>query len=73
MQDEIAQKLTNAIVQQSTQLQRNSTALERFEARLATQISISLVDARTLLIASIIVIGGSALVGACTALAWVGL
>jgi hypothetical protein len=73
MEDKFAQQLTDAIVKQSTQLERNSTALERFESRLATQISISLVDARTLLVTAIIVVGSSALVGACTALAWAGL
>lgn len=73
MQDEIAVKLTDAIVQQSVLLERNSRALEALDARMAVQPSAPLFDPRTLVVRAVLVAGVSALIGACTALAWVGL
>jgi len=71
MQDEIAVKLTDAIVQQSVLLERNSRALEALEHRMAVQPSAPLFDPRTLVVRAILVAGVSALVGATVALAWV--
>jgi hypothetical protein len=80
MQDEIAVKLVNAAVQQSTTnehvcaaLDRNTRAVECLESRMAVQPSAPLLEPRTIVARTILVTGVAALVGACTALAWVGL
>lgn len=73
MQDDTATKLTDAIIRQSAQLERNSACLERLEQRLAVQPSAPLFDPRTLVARAVLVASVAALVGACTALAWVGL
>lgn len=71
MQDEITTKLTNAIIGQSTSNERVVAALDRLEARMAVQPSAPMFDPRTLIARAILVASAGALVGSCTALAWV--
>ncbi|HEX6239949.1 MAG TPA: hypothetical protein VFZ61_03610 [Polyangiales bacterium] len=71
MQEETARRIADGLIKQSTTNEQLTAAVRQLEHRLAIQPAAPLFDPRTLIPRAILVAAVAALVGSCTALAWV--